>query len=314
MLLSSGTTHRIGPGRIYVQLARQLAEAGFRSLRIDVCGVGDSVATSDERENDPYAETIFRDVDLTLEHARRHLAGERVVLMGLCSGAYAAFQSAAQLRNANLIESVMINPLTYFWKDGMSLDHTENGSVNALHYYLTAIVDPMKWVRLLSGNSQRGVWGGIRTFVRRTLGLGDQGSRKATASTCGVACEYGHPKKDHLPSDLERVDRRNRQLALFCSSSDPGHFQMMLRARKVATRLNRDGKLSLFTIDSADHTFSNPLARQNLIGQIERYLSERYPSHELSRPQTAPISGSSGPSGPSGENSKDGATASSTPL
>ena len=171
VLLSSGTTHRIGPGRLYVQLARRLCAEGFRTLRMDFSGLGDSVLPNSERENDPYTVTAFRDVDIALKFAQQQCGAERVVLMGLCSGAYAAFQSAAQLANPVLVESVLINPLTYFWKDGMSLDHTQNGRLNAMHYYLNAVLDPKKWLRLLSGNSQLGIIGGVKMLVRRLLAL-----------------------------------------------------------------------------------------------------------------------------------------------
>ena len=39
--------------------------------------------------------------------------------MGMCSGAYMAFHSAAQLGNPIVVESVLINPLTFYWKEGM---------------------------------------------------------------------------------------------------------------------------------------------------------------------------------------------------
>src|ERR1700737_827583 len=37
-----GLNHRVGPGRVYVELARKLAGAGFVALRFDLSGFGDS--------------------------------------------------------------------------------------------------------------------------------------------------------------------------------------------------------------------------------------------------------------------------------
>ena len=62
---------------------------------MDLCGLGDSVTLDSERKNDPYPATAFRDIDLALQCLRSQFGTERVVLMGLCSGAYAAFQAAA---------------------------------------------------------------------------------------------------------------------------------------------------------------------------------------------------------------------------
>jgi len=42
VLLNAGLLHRVGPNRIYVQLARKLAGFGFTVLRFDFSGMGDS--------------------------------------------------------------------------------------------------------------------------------------------------------------------------------------------------------------------------------------------------------------------------------
>ena len=40
--LSAGLLHRVGPYRLHVHLARELAQMGFTSLRVDLAGSGDS--------------------------------------------------------------------------------------------------------------------------------------------------------------------------------------------------------------------------------------------------------------------------------
>ena len=42
VLLNAGIIHRIGPNRLYVQLARRLASRGHAVLRFDLAGIGDS--------------------------------------------------------------------------------------------------------------------------------------------------------------------------------------------------------------------------------------------------------------------------------
>ena len=42
MLVNEGNTHHIGQARIWVDLARVLGAAGFRTLRFDLSGNGDS--------------------------------------------------------------------------------------------------------------------------------------------------------------------------------------------------------------------------------------------------------------------------------
>ena len=40
VILNSGVIHRVGPNRIYVALARDLAALGFPVLRFDLSGIG----------------------------------------------------------------------------------------------------------------------------------------------------------------------------------------------------------------------------------------------------------------------------------
>ena len=47
VILSSGILHRPGASRLYVQIARALAEDGFTSLRFDFSGIGDSAVRRD---------------------------------------------------------------------------------------------------------------------------------------------------------------------------------------------------------------------------------------------------------------------------
>jgi alpha-beta hydrolase superfamily lysophospholipase len=44
IFLNSGVIHRVGPNRMYVRMARDLARQGFVAFRFDLSGVGDSPA------------------------------------------------------------------------------------------------------------------------------------------------------------------------------------------------------------------------------------------------------------------------------
>ena len=151
VLLNAGAAYRIGPGRLNVHLARRLATEGFRCLRLDSSGFGDSVAEDERRENRVYDATVFRDVDLTLRSLREQQLGRRFVVVGLCSGAYNAFQSAVSLADPSLIGSVLINPLTFFWRNGMEISESTDRQLLVEQWYFASACDPRKWLKLLSG-------------------------------------------------------------------------------------------------------------------------------------------------------------------
>ncbi len=93
LLLNSGRIDHVGPGRLWVELARSWAAAGLEVVRVDLSGLGDSPARPGQAADvvySPYA------VDDVAEVARAVSPADpsAVVLMGLCSGAYHSVQAA----------------------------------------------------------------------------------------------------------------------------------------------------------------------------------------------------------------------------
>lgn len=276
VLLNSGASYRIGPGRMNVELARRFAQSGFTCLRMDLCGLGDSVPEHVSDENDSYAATMFRDISVTLQALRDRWPGRKFVLLGLCSGAYASFQAAAQFSDPDLIESILINPLTYFWRDGMTLETAPTLELIREHYYLSAAFQPEKWLKLLSGRSHIGFRGALRLAMQR-LGLTKSQRKRPPVDVCRT-CRSGpsHPEEDDLASDLKRIAASKRKLTMVFSSTDPGYSILTCKAGRQAQRMLRHGQLSATFIEDADHTFSRHAARQKLIDILAAHLRGRY--------------------------------------
>jgi pimeloyl-ACP methyl ester carboxylesterase len=274
VLLNAGSAYRVGPSRLHVSLARQLAAVGFRCLRLDLGGLGDSNASDPARENDPYPATAFRDIDTTLKYLRSEFGADRVVLMGLCSGAYFAFQSAAQLGDPALVESVAINPLTFWWKDGMSLDISPGRRIEAFHDVVSALFKPGKWLKLLSGRSKNG----IKAVMQIVAGWWQMRSRKTARPVADTSTDVlsSHPQEEDLPGDLVRIAQTGRHLAFFFSRADPGYGLLQFHAQRKARALCRAGKMSVHFIEDADHTFSRRDWRRALGEAIREHLVRRY--------------------------------------
>ncbi|HEY5972738.1 MAG TPA: hypothetical protein VIT22_12400, partial [Pseudoxanthomonas sp.] len=58
VLLNAGLIHRVGPFRLYVRLARELAESGFDVLRFDLPGIGDGQPGSHASNDSFIAEAL----------------------------------------------------------------------------------------------------------------------------------------------------------------------------------------------------------------------------------------------------------------
>lgn len=277
LLLNAGATTRIGPGRLNVHLARRLAEEGFRSFRIDFQGLGDSIQPDPTQENDSYAPTVFRDVQLAIDYLKSEHGVERCVLLGLCSGAYAAFQSAAQLADTAIAESLLINPLTYFWREGMTIDDDPGRHLIRQHYYRHAMRDPKKWLRFLTGRSGTSFATAARIVAKRIEMALLPRKSKSTPKQEEVCRGFpGHPVKQDLGGDLHRIIGHGRHLSMFFSDTDPGYMILKHYAGREAAKLEKRGEIEFRFFANSDHTFSREEPRRRLIASIKEHLQERY--------------------------------------
>ena len=105
IFLSSGITHRAGPRRLYVRLARKLAKAGFTSLRIDLAGKGDSISQNHLTHEESLKED-FKDIVSFLETGRDKL---QLVMCGLCSGADDAIRTTPQ--DNRVVGMILLDPV-----------------------------------------------------------------------------------------------------------------------------------------------------------------------------------------------------------
>lgn len=277
LILNAGAAYRIGPGRMTAELARRLAGQGYCSLRIDLNGLGDSHPAAGAGENDPYSAHAFRDVEATLEYLRAEKKATRVVVLGLCSGAYTAFQSAAQLSDPSFVESIMINPLTYYWKTGMTIDDDPGRLLIKQHYYLSSVWQPRKWIRLLTGRTEIGLGGAVQLLVQRWKSKRLKAIRLEACATSRESRIPSHPEQQDLPGDLDRVLDHGRKLTMFFATTDPGYSILNFHARRKANELTRSGQLRVSFIENADHTFSRRAARSELFDGICEHLRRTYP-------------------------------------
>ncbi len=107
VFLNSGFLHRVGPGRLYVRLARTLAKMGFISFRIDLAGRGDSAGKAELR-SEPSLLADYKDIVQILE---ARLGASELVLTGLCSGADNALMIAPADRR--VIGLLLMDPTVY---------------------------------------------------------------------------------------------------------------------------------------------------------------------------------------------------------
>ena len=112
VFLNSGSEVHVGPGRAWVDYTRALAGAGVGAMRVDWSGWGESP----DRRHAPGRPYDQHGIAETVEivQAVRASGVKRVMLAGLCAGAWMAVQAALRTRVDGVIA---INPQLY-WLPG----------------------------------------------------------------------------------------------------------------------------------------------------------------------------------------------------
>jgi pimeloyl-ACP methyl ester carboxylesterase len=171
VLLSPGVKMRVGPGRLYVPLTDLLVSLGYRVLRFDFYGLGDS-----EGE---LAETLLADVYNNIEvgryvddtlsamnWAQKRLGAKRFVLGGLCGGALTGILAAERDTRVEGLLSL-----------GMTVTLASNAAAPGQYLtrvqldqrrmkYLRKLFSPMAWLRFFSFKSEYGViWRAMKRLV-----------------------------------------------------------------------------------------------------------------------------------------------------
>jgi len=109
---NSGSEPHVGPGRAWVDYARALASSGYTSVRLDFSGWGESPDLG-HAPGRPYDAHCLDEVASVVDDLRAQ-GHERVVVAGLCAGAWVALRSALDHRLDGVIA---INPQLY-WQPG----------------------------------------------------------------------------------------------------------------------------------------------------------------------------------------------------
>lgn len=247
VLLNAGLIHKIGPNRIYVTLARRLAEEGYMVFRCDYGGRGDTLLKCG------YADRQY--LCAILDFLQKKNLGARFVPVGICSGADSAFHAACV---DNRIEGlVMIN--------GTGLSYETYNEVFILcqkriqaRYYRKALISPVKWIRLLSGKSN--IFKGLfeKSFFRRRKILN---SDKEEMSRLTVA------------NPFDKLIGRNIEFFLITTEGSIAYDMMEII---LSGTQNGSSGIEYTNMRGVDHVITPRWAQEELINGIECWLNKKF--------------------------------------
>jgi len=264
ILVNAGSVHSVGPGRAYVELAREWAAQGFSVLRMDVGGVGDSDARFGAVDNHPYPDHAVADIASAVRWMIDRARVSRVIVAGLCSGAHASFHAGLEVDG--LAGIMVINPIVFYWNPTCALDVSAWTNYYESRRYSQAAREVASWVKLVRG----------RVDVRHVASVAYRRMREvggAMAMTLWQRLGGRGTDGENVGDDLARIGARGVDVLLAFSEGDPGlDFVRRRYARALRLLEARSANFALRVIPDADHTFTRPAARRRLAALLSSHL------------------------------------------
>lgn len=237
VILNSGIIHRVGPNRLGVLLARELAACGHRVLRFDLSGIGDSEPRSDGLAP---LDASLADIREALDWAEALLGADRFVLVGLCSGAdHAVIYSGSDRR---VVGMVIMDPTV----------------PPTLKFHLRRLVGRLAnaglWRRVFTGKTS--AWQRWRTLSRGE-------TRPAKGPDPGSA-----EVRQYLENAYRQALADSREaLAIFTDGMPARHnYPEQLRDALPGVEFGSRCRFEYFR--GADHTFTDESLRDRLVALV----------------------------------------------
>jgi pimeloyl-ACP methyl ester carboxylesterase len=252
-ILSAGITHRVGPNRLHVSLARDLAARGFTTLRFDLSGVGESETATDQ---DSYEARTDREVGQALDLLGARGAAERFVLLGLCSGADNSLRAA--LRDPRVAGAVLIEGYAF------------GSRAYRLDYYSRRLIRIETWRRLVHGRI---------SLKDAVAGLGGIRPRRPAPRDEPDDAErfFKMPPADRIVADLRELAARGTELLFVLTRDSPSQYNFRRIIKPEIRRGPLQARVEVKTFRDTDHTFSRLRLRAQLVELVGDWAARRFP-------------------------------------
>ncbi len=246
VILNSGILHRVGASRIYVQLARALAEKGFPSLRFDFSGIGDSGARKD---NLPFETSSPLEAREAMDYLSKRKGVDAFILIGLCSGADMAYQTA--LADDRVAALAQLDGFVY-----------RNWRYHAKRVG-NKVLSPSGWAH----------------SVRVRLAPDAEAELRDDSIYDNPEYRRLFPPKEEVEAGLQELMERKVHLFHFFSGDQPEHVNHQAQYGEAFGKVDFCDRLRVMYDPEADHTVTGLKHQKVVVKGMAEWAAEVFPLH-----------------------------------
>ena len=252
VLLNAGAIRRVGPNRMWVDVARRWAAAGIPAFRADMDGIGDAEGDAGAYREVARFYAPERRVHVTgiLDALVRRGMGPRFVVIGLCAGGYWGFDVGAD--DPRVIEVIAINPKVLVWDEELELRRDAR--------LVERVFSAGPWRRLLTGETDGArvlaIGRAIMTQTARKMFVPpSQWRRRSRVDPISI----------QIADTLDRLRGKHTRVVLAFSGDEQVPDE--LERGGILSRLDDWPNVTLEDLPYSDHTV-RPMAAQHAVGAI----------------------------------------------
>jgi dienelactone hydrolase len=241
LILNSGLLHKVGPFRLSVDLARRLAASGYRVLRFDLSGLGDSKMRLARAAADEDEDRAVADVREAMDYLSERYSSRRFVLMGLCSG-------SDNSHRASVVDERVVG--------GVHLDgYGFRTPAYYAHYYARRALSP--------------------TFVRQRL----SGARKDDTPAPGGPINANarkFPPIEQVAREFEALMRRDVRLLYVYTRGVERYVNYKSQLRDSFPSVDFGDRLELELYPLAEHTYPLVRGRARVVARVVDWMNREF--------------------------------------
>jgi len=242
VFLNAGLLHRVGPYRMFVDLAREVASSGLPAFRFDLGGLGDSQMGAGA---EPEEKRVVSEIREALDYLEQKRGFRRFITVGLCSGADHAH--ALGLVDPRLVGAVMM--------DGPGYPNLQF----QMHHYAPKVTRLKSW----------------QTAAQRLLNPEERTPKLEIEKEETFVREFA--PQEQMEKEIKSLADRGIELLYLYTGGVQYYFnhESQFAENFPSLRFNQPGcRIQYQYYGGSDHTYSDPRDRQQMKARVVGWLQD----------------------------------------